>query len=76
MQEIAGADADESIEDASVILKMPLKKDLEAQGETQLVQAIINAGGFHSVAQKLGLRTKRRPNGFWEDLGNVDEVGC
>ncbi|CAM6097331.1 unnamed protein product [Calypogeia fissa] len=30
------------------------------------------AGGFLGVAQSLNLRSRRRPNGFWEDMKNLD----
>lgn len=54
---------------------MPTRADLEKLGESGLVQAICSAGGFLVVAQKLGLRTQRKPSGFWEDINNLDEVG-
>lgn len=75
LQEIAGAKKEDIEEDCLPIgLKMPSKKDLESKGLSKLVRVIMNAGGFVSVAQNLGLKTNRRPNGYWEDLNNVDEV--
>lgn len=77
-QALAEAKSEETVESGMEgklrFLKMPTRKDLEAEGHTRLVRGIMSAGGFSSVAQRLGLRTRRRPNGFWEDLGNVDEV--
>lgn len=51
---------------------MPTRRQLQAAGEHKLVEMIVAAGGFSSVAQDLRLRTKRRPVGFWEDLQNLD----
>lgn len=51
---------------------MPTRRQLQAAGEHKLVEMIVAAGGFSSVAQDLRFRTKRRPVGFWEDLRNLD----
>ncbi|XP_024374746.1 uncharacterized protein [Physcomitrium patens] len=51
---------------------MPTRRQLQAAGEYELVEMIMDAGGFSSVAQDLRLRTKRRPVGYWEDLQNLD----
>ena len=53
---------------------MPTKKQLEELGEHRLVKGITNAGGFSSVARKLGLRPPRRVNGFWDNLEILNEV--
>ena len=55
-------------------VNLPTREELETRGEHKLVQAILAAGGFMTVAHKLGFRTKRRPNGFWEDINSLDEV--
>ena len=74
LQEIAGKNDRDDSGAAMVHRKMPTKADLERLGESALVQAIMSAGGFLVVAQKLGLRTQRKPSGFWEDINNLDEV--
>lgn len=51
---------------------MPTRRQLQAAREQKLVEMIVAAGGFSSVAQDLRFRTKRRPVGFWEDLQNLD----
>eukprot|EP00850_Spirogloea_muscicola_P010463 SM000061S19290 [mRNA] locus=s61:535723:539610:- [translate_table: standard] len=51
---------------------MPTRRQLVAAGRQDIVARIAAAGGFLSVAAALGLRARRRPNGFWEDLRNVD----
>lgn len=56
------------------LTSMPSRKTLEQMGEHRLVRGIINAGGFLFVAQQLGLRTSRKPNGYWDNLENLDEV--
>lgn len=53
---------------------MPARAALLAAGRRDLVRAINAAGGFLAVAQTLGLRSKRRPIGYWENLDNLDEV--
>lgn len=53
------------------VLTMPTRKELEKAGRSDLVAAITACGGFLSVAQELGLRTRRRPTGYWEDLNNL-----
>lgn len=73
LQELAGKESDDA-EFAPPILPMPTRGQLEAQGEHRLVKGIINAGGFSSVARKLGLRPPRRANGFWDNLEILNEV--
>eukprot|EP00899_Mesostigma_viride_P025286 jgi/Mesvir1/5942/Mv00706-RA.2 len=51
---------------------MPTEAELQAAGKYELVKMIKFAGGFSSVAQTLGLRWKRRPAGYWDDLENVE----
>ncbi|KAG6550698.1 hypothetical protein Mapa_007795 [Marchantia paleacea] len=51
---------------------MPTRRQLVSAGRQDLVEEIMAAGGFLSVAQALGLRSRRRPVGFWEDLRNLD----
>ncbi|CAM6128202.1 unnamed protein product [Calypogeia fissa] len=51
---------------------MPTKRQLVAAGRHDLVDDIKAAGGFLAVAQSLNLRSRRRPNGFWEDMKNLD----
>ena len=53
---------------------MPTRPQLQAAGEEQLIRGIADAGGFLAVAQRLGLRTPRKPNGFWDNIENLDEV--
>ena len=55
-------------------LAMPTRPQLQALGEEQLIRGITDAGGFLAVAQRLGLRTPRKPNGFWDNIENLDEV--
>ena len=43
---------------------MPTKKQLVAAGRQDLVKLVMAAGGFISVAQLLGLRARRRPEGM------------
>ncbi|KAL2622883.1 hypothetical protein R1flu_003088 [Riccia fluitans] len=51
---------------------MPTRRQLLSAGRHDLVEEIMAAGGFLSVAQALRLRSRRRPVGFWEDLRNLD----
>jgi len=44
---------------------MPTRSQLHLAGEHELVEMIMAAGGFPSVAQALGFYSKRRPVGFW-----------
>lgn len=52
---------------------MPTSAQLEAAGRRDLVAAVRAAGGFLEVAQALGLRSQRKPAGYWEDEMNLDE---
>lgn len=36
------------------------------------MRVVLEGGGFLAVAQALGLRTRRRPTGFWENTDNLD----
>lgn len=51
---------------------MPMRRELEAAGRHDLVKVIQSAGGFIEVAQELGLRSVRRPPGYWEDEDALD----
>ncbi len=53
---------------------MPTRASLAAAGRADLIRAINAAGGFLAVAQALGLRSKRRPIGYWDNLDNLDAV--
>lgn len=55
-------------------LRMPSKKDLVKAGRWDVVKLMPRAGGFPSVANSLGLLSRRRPSGYWEDLDNLDHV--
>lgn len=56
---------------------MPTRDQLFAVGRSDLVRRIKDAGGFLYVANALGLKTTRRPNGFWDDLRRLDfEIEC
>ena len=52
---------------------MPTRAQLETAGHATLAADIAAAGGFASVATALGLRARRRPDGFWDNLGTLDE---
>ncbi|MCO5586850.1 hypothetical protein L7F22_040795 [Adiantum nelumboides] len=56
---------------------MPTREQMFAVGRADLVRQIKDAGGFLYVAHALGLKTTRRPNGFWDDLRRLDfEIEC
>ena len=71
MQEIA-SDGEQGKDQQ--IMCMPSRQTLEQMGEHRLVRGILSAGGFLYVAQQLGLRVSRRPNGYWDNIENLDEV--
>lgn len=73
MQEIVGQGRGEG-DFVPFVNAMPTRAQLERLGEFRLVKGIMKAGGFTVVAQKLGLRLPRRPNGFWENAANLDEA--
>ncbi|KAL4458291.1 hypothetical protein ABPG75_013156 [Micractinium tetrahymenae] len=52
---------------------MPTSAQLAAAGRRDLIAAVKRAGGFLEVAQALGLRSQRKPAGYWEDESNLDE---
>lgn len=52
---------------------MPTSAQLAAAGRRDLVAAVKRAGGFLEVAQALGLRSQRKPAGYWDDESNLDE---
>ena len=54
--------------------RMPTLAALRAAGRDDIVRALRAAGGSLAVAQRLGLRCRRRPTGFWDSTDNLDEV--
>lgn len=50
---------------------MPTSAQLAAAGRRDLVAAVKQAGGFLEVAQALGLRSQRKPAGYWDDESNL-----
>ncbi|KAL4854923.1 Hexokinase-1 [Chlorella vulgaris] len=52
---------------------MPTSAQLVAAGRRDLSDAVKEAGGFLEVAQALGLRSQRKPAGYWEDGMNLDQ---
>lgn len=55
---------------------MPTSAQLAAAGRRDLAAAVRRAGGFLEVAQALGLRSQRKPAGYWEDEANLGEPSC
>ena len=53
---------------------MPSRKALEAGGRGDLVRGVLAAGGFLAVAQELGLRARRKPQGYWDSSENLEQV--
>jgi len=52
--------------------EMPTQPYLRGKGRNDLNNAINRKfGGIHAVAKKLGLRVKKRPNGFWDVKKNL-----
>lgn len=47
---------------------MPTKEALKAAGRDDLIKLVTLAGGFTEVAQYLGLRARRRPQGCLHTL--------
>ncbi|KAL0026776.1 hypothetical protein WJX77_000943 [Trebouxia sp. C0004] len=41
-------------------------------GREDLIKRVISAGGFIRVAHLLGLRAKRKPEGYWDEPENMD----
>lgn len=54
---------------------MPSARQLLAAGRRDLVAAIKGAGGFLEAAQALGLRSQRKPAGYWDDEMNLGGWG-
>ena len=54
---------------------MPTRKALEAGGRGDLVRGVLAAGGFLAVAHQLGLRARRKPQGYWDAPENLEQVG-
>jgi hypothetical protein len=46
---------------------MPTAGQLAAHHRSDLIRAIRKHGGFPKVAEQLGLKAHRRPNGYWND---------
>ncbi|KAK9813221.1 hypothetical protein WJX72_010952 [[Myrmecia] bisecta] len=55
------------------VVYMPTRRQLEAAGRADLVRDIQQAGGFLEVATLLGLRSRRRPIGYWDNADNLDQ---
>ncbi|KAH7437044.1 hypothetical protein KP509_05G053700 [Ceratopteris richardii] len=56
---------------------MPTREQMYSVGRSDLVRQVQDAGGFLYVANVLGLKATRRPNGFWDDLQRLDfEIEC
>lgn len=55
--------------------RMPTRAALRAAGRVDILRALRAAGGSLAVAQRLGLRCRRRPTGFWDSTDNLEEVG-
>ncbi|CAL8466434.1 g5970 [Coccomyxa elongata] len=53
--------------------RMPTRAALRAAGRADILRALRAAGGSLAVAQRLGLRCRRRPTGFWDSTDNLDE---
>lgn len=53
---------------------MPTQEELQANGRSDMVNAIRRNGGFYSVADRLGLRRKRpiHPLNYWHDFATVE----
>ncbi|DBB18340.1 TPA: hypothetical protein ACH3X3_003289 [Trebouxia sp. C0006] len=51
---------------------MPTKRQLADAGREDLIKRVIFAGGFIHVAHLLGLRAKRKPEGYWDEPENMD----
>jgi hypothetical protein len=55
----------------------PSLHKLRAAGRSDLVSLIKRAGGLATVASYIGLRSPRRPQGYFEDLQVLDwELSC
>ena len=47
---------------------MPKKTALARAGREDLIERIDELGGWYEAAAQLGLRSNRKPNGYWENL--------
>jgi hypothetical protein len=47
---------------------MPKKTALSRAGREDLIERIDELGGWYEAAAQLGLASKRKPNGYWENL--------
>lgn len=57
--------------------EFPSLQTLRAAGRSDLVQLIRRAGGLATVASYIGLRSPRKPQGYFEDLQVLDwELSC
>lgn len=55
---------------------MPTRASLVSAGHADLVRDVDRAGGFAAVALAVGLRSRRRPVGYWDNMDNLDaELG-
>ena len=59
---------------APAVMRMPTRQALLSAGRKDLVSAIETDGGFLEVSQLLDLPSRRRPNGFWDNLEALDQV--
>lgn len=52
---------------------MPRRAELRALGAHDVEQAVVTAGGFEKVAERLGwTNNRKKPRGYWSDLTNVE----
>eukprot|EP00955_Chlamydomonas_euryale_P071500 361095-Chlamydomonas_euryale.AAC.8 len=51
---------------------MPSRRQLEAAGRRDLVDLVLKCGGFCEVAVELGMRSRRRPAGYWDNPEHLD----
>ncbi|GAX79795.1 hypothetical protein CEUSTIGMA_g7235.t1 [Chlamydomonas eustigma] len=54
------------------MLCMPTRKALQEAGRKDLVDLVLKCGGFSEVAVELGMRSKRRPAGYWDNPEHLD----
>lgn len=52
---------------------MPRRAELRSLGAYDIEQAVVAAGGFEKVAERLGwTNNRKKPRGYWSDLMNVE----